>query len=497
MVSLSGKSLDFYVPSGDLKILPSISSGGFGDVVSSGNFAIKTYRGGLDYSTIREISILKFLQPSKFIIPFVDVLFSDDLREISLVMDKAPQDLKTIIHNHTYQYDVNDYFRQLSCGLAYMHSHNILHRDIKPNNILVFPGNQLKYTDFGLSRTVACSDEIGRNLTEPVFTLWYRSPEVLLGQQYSDLADVWALGCVFYELIFRKVMFLGIPTQSKSELNVQMPVILQKLGQPREMSDDKRLSWPSRRNNIRWNPSFDSITCEKDVFIPSPTNMTWFIGQMLAYDPKNRMTSYDLVHRLHPERLANPFQPCWSRNSDKTVRFAEIERYEAKYWGALRTLSSLLYKDNYTLRFNAAYYFNQTFHRLSKTNQFDRDEYELYAEAAASVSKKFAGATIDPKSEDLEKLEYQVNVVNALKFDLVVVSPITIINSIRTQLDEDVHSSISKDIDKLWSSSMPGKQLLARYDAHVIVQGFLQLHNVDGKITNNEEEVAKFLAELK
>ena len=88
---------------------------------------------------------------------------------------------------------------QLFSGLSYCHSQNILHRDIKPQNILINETtNELKITDFGLARAVSLP--IPCYASEAV-TLWYRPPELLLGANcYTTSVDVWSAGCIFAEL---------------------------------------------------------------------------------------------------------------------------------------------------------------------------------------------------------------------------------------------------------------------------------------------------------
>ncbi len=92
-----------------------------------------------------------------------------------------------------------------------MHSKNVFHRDLKPQNILINSSGVVKIADFGLGRI------IGSRLTtmsKEIETLWYRSPELLLGTTRYDLSvDIWSIGCIFYELAEGKVLF-----QTESEI---------------------------------------------------------------------------------------------------------------------------------------------------------------------------------------------------------------------------------------------------------------------------------------
>jgi len=90
---------------------------------------------------------------------------------------------------------------QLISGLNYCQTFKVLHRDIKPQNILIDNNENIKIADFGLAR----SFNIVRPFTKEVVSLWYRAPEIILGcTQYSSKVDVWAVGCIFAELLSRK-----------------------------------------------------------------------------------------------------------------------------------------------------------------------------------------------------------------------------------------------------------------------------------------------------
>ncbi|XP_035215023.1 cyclin-dependent-like kinase 5 [Stegodyphus dumicola] len=116
---------------------------------------------------------------------------------------------------------------QLLRGLAFCHSHNVLHRDLKPQNLLINKNGELKLADFGLARAFGIPV---RCYSAEVVTLWYRPPDVLFGAKlYTTSIDMWSAGCIFAELANA-----GRPLFPGSDVDDQLKRIFKLLGTPTE-----------------------------------------------------------------------------------------------------------------------------------------------------------------------------------------------------------------------------------------------------------------------
>lgn len=149
--------------------------------------------------------------------------------------------------------------KQLLSGLDRMHQIGILHRDLKPANILVDERYNCYIADLGLSRSIC---QPLREYTNEIFTLYYRSPELVLGEKrYSISVDIWALGCVFYEMITGEVLF-----KCSSELELLF-LIFRTFGRP-TTSD-----WPELAGLLK---------SQHSEFVLPDLNMVSNLGQRLA-----------------------------------------------------------------------------------------------------------------------------------------------------------------------------------------------------------------------
>lgn len=175
-------------------------------------------RVGLPETGLREIQILKDCS-HRNIVALHEVVLNDaaarDRRQpieaMFLVLEFVEHDLKSILEDMPEPFlasEVKTLLRQLVAGVAYLHEHWILHRDLKTSNLLLNNRGQLKIADFGMARYVG--DPAPPKLTQLVVTLWYRAPELLLGAPaYGAAVDLWSVGCIFGELLTREPLLQG------------------------------------------------------------------------------------------------------------------------------------------------------------------------------------------------------------------------------------------------------------------------------------------------
>ena len=162
---------------------------------------------GIPSTSIREISILKQLHHQN-IVNLIDLIHGE--KKLYLVFECLDYDLKKFLNlnNGPLKPDlVKSYLYQLLLAIKYCHSKRILHRDLKPQNLLLSKDGIIKVADFGLARAFGIPI---KTLTHEILTLWYRAPEILLGQkEYSTPVDIWSIGLIFYEMAHRKPLFAG------------------------------------------------------------------------------------------------------------------------------------------------------------------------------------------------------------------------------------------------------------------------------------------------
>lgn len=180
---------------------------------------------GNDVCTRREVRILRRLR-HKNLVDLLDVFVGEkadstakEKRDaaswcpggIYIVLEYMDVDLQKFLQLGTISVAQAKYYaQQILEGLAFCHEHRVMHRDLKLSNVLVNGDGVVKLCDFGMARAFSRNEQSIRNYTNKVVTLWYRAPELLLGEEDYDTAiDMWSIGCILGELLTRKPLFCG------------------------------------------------------------------------------------------------------------------------------------------------------------------------------------------------------------------------------------------------------------------------------------------------
>ncbi|KAI9175230.1 cyclin-dependent kinase 5 [Blastocladiella emersonii ATCC 22665] len=217
-----------------------------GDIVALKRIRLDNEEEGVPCTAIREISLLKELKQAN-IVRLYDVLHTD--KKLTLVFEYMDSDLKKYLDANNGDLDpavVRQFLYQLLKGIAFCHEHRVLHRDLKPQNLLINKRGELKLADFGLARAFGIPV---RSYSNEVVTLWYRAPDVLMGsRQYSTSIDIWSAGCIFAEMATGRPLFPG------SNIADQLLRIFRVLGTPSEDTWPGCTALPDWRADL---PRFD------------------------------------------------------------------------------------------------------------------------------------------------------------------------------------------------------------------------------------------------
>ena len=203
--------------------------------------------------------------------------------------------------------EIKSYMVMLLAGVSHLHSNKIMHRDLKPANLLISAEGRLKIADFGLSRIREVEGRTGRQYSHQVATRWYRAPELLYGSRsYTQGVDLWAVGCVFGELLNNCPLFPG-----ENDID-QLGIVIRNLGTPSEKC------WPG----VSSLPDYSKITfpdCQgveyEDMVPEASPSAVDLLSKLVLYDSGRRLSA-SLAGRHHyfhekpfPARLAEMSKP--------------------------------------------------------------------------------------------------------------------------------------------------------------------------------------------
>ncbi|KAI9799741.1 MAG: cyclin-dependent protein kinase [Piccolia ochrophora] len=327
------------------KVVGFISSGTYGRVYKAiarqgqqGEFAIKKFKPdkegeviqytGISQSACREMALCSELSHQN-VIHLVEIILEDKC--IFMVFEYAEHDLLQIIHHHTqaprhpiHAKIIRSILFQLLNGILYLHSNWVLHRDLKPANIMVTSGGEVKIGDLGLARLFYKPLHSLYSGDKVVVTIWYRAPELLLGSKhYTPAVDMWAVGCIFAELLNLRPIFKGEEAKMDGKKTVpfqrnQMQKIVEILGMPTKDRWPGLVSQPGY-GELQTLSSFSGASGKKSTpsleiwywnilqnnqYLASPSTPSPgvegfnLLSGLLEYDPEKRLTAREALQ--HP-----------------------------------------------------------------------------------------------------------------------------------------------------------------------------------------------------
>ncbi|XP_006834373.1 PREDICTED: cyclin-dependent kinase 14-like isoform X4 [Chrysochloris asiatica] len=238
---------------------------------------------GTPFTAIREASLLKGLKHANIVL-LHDIIHTKET--LTLVFEYVHTDLCQYMDKHPgglHPDNVKLFLFQLLRGLSYIHQRYILHRDLKPQNLLISDTGELKLADFGLARAKSVPSHTYSN---EVVTLWYRPPDVLLGStEYSTCLDMWGVGCIFVEMIQGVAAFPGM-----KDIQDQLERIFLVLGTPNEDT------WPGVHSLPHFKP--ERFTVYSSKHLRQAWNKLTYVNhaedlasKLLQCSPKNRLSA--------------------------------------------------------------------------------------------------------------------------------------------------------------------------------------------------------------
>lgn len=255
--------------------------------------------------TFREIMFLQELNANHHenIIRLLNVLKADNDKDIYLVFEYMEINLHAVIRAKILEEVHKKYILyQVVKALKYMHTGDLLHRDMKPSNVLLNSDCHVKLCDFGLARSVADTENQNKEmpvLTDYVATRWYRAPEILLGStRYTKGVDMWSIGCILAELLGGVPLFPGESTMNQLEKIIEVT------------------GWPSKADIKSIKSKFTTTMLESlnvrkqkplsELFPNACEDALHLLDNLLQFNPEKRLTADEALKHRYLAQFHNP-----------------------------------------------------------------------------------------------------------------------------------------------------------------------------------------------
>jgi len=300
--------------------------------------------------TYREIVLMKKLHHDN-LVRMVDLFSTSSkpagYKDIYIVTEAMDTDLGFLINSPIgceYELDASQIqyiTHQMFKALKYIHSAEVLHRDLKPQNILVHSNLKVQICDFGLART---NQPLEGSATGYVTTMWYRAPEVMLTwQHYTSALDIWSAGCIFAEMHKRlnynpskvadsKHIYALFPADNHVE---HLEMILSLLGPPcssvLDSSSGSILSWVKGKMDQVRKQGVKPLSEQLQILDEKKGSL---LSSLLSFDPKMRISATDALE--HPYITTASWRPQRDAKDERdklVIQFDETDvKWDPNFW---------------------------------------------------------------------------------------------------------------------------------------------------------------------
>ncbi|CAO1633754.1 unnamed protein product [Sympodiomycopsis kandeliae] len=281
-----------------------------GDIVAIKRLKMETEKQGFPITSLREIRTLTKVSTHPNVVHLREIVVGDTLTQIYLSFEFIEHDLKTLLTQLEKPFSISEIKTlslQLIDAVGYLHSKWIIHRDLKTSNLLINNRGQIKLADFGLARLYGDhTDSSTSKMTQLVVTLWYRSPELLLGEDRYDTAiDMWSIGCIIAEMVLQEPL---LPGRNESD---QLQLIFKTLGQPDASIWPSLPTLPHYKSLVKQRSPHQpySLLRKKFPSIPNSSSLLDLLHKLLTYDPSNRITAKEALLHTWFEESPRPAHP--------------------------------------------------------------------------------------------------------------------------------------------------------------------------------------------
>lgn len=368
--------------------------------------------------TVKELDMLGKLSNHPFFVKILNVSLGDPFTrgclsplkrealinrqkddKFHFIMEKEKMDLHSLIYEkHTTSSET--YLVMVECLLAleYLHNKRIVHRDIKPSNILITQDMHVKLCDFGMSKPYTYQGP----QTPRVISLWYRPPESLLDEKCDYKADIWSLGCIFFEMISKEALFYGL----KTEMDV-IARFFQVCGISKEEIEEIYPAYASLYTHKIDISQYIGRLRPTAMKYPNFDGICSIIASMLQFRPENRPTASELLDMPFFSNYSQYIQNIRSVNPPTQDPFPIASYIDCVERDWAYTVAMQIYN----LREHLTWYTHRIL--FQSLDMFDRYLSSDYVALGGSIETKYKGKFL---SRDETEHRFMVCVYLSIKY---------------------------------------------------------------------------------